>query len=72
MANPTRPVPPDQLLDIPALAQQLNTSVRHIRRLIAEHRVPVIRVGRLIRFDPTDIAQWLDENRQVPHGGPAA
>ncbi len=72
MANPTRPAPPDQLLDIPGLAQQLNTSIRHIRRLIAEHRVPVIRVGRLIRFDPTDIAEWLNANRQAQRGGPAA
>lgn len=50
-----------RLLDIPTIAEQLNTSVRHIRRLVAEHRIPVVRVGRLIRFDPVDISEWLDE-----------
>ena len=41
----------------------LNTSVRHIRRLVHEHRIPVVRVGRLIRFDPVDLDAWLDEHR---------
>ena len=52
-----------QLLDIDAVAEQLNTSVRHIRRLVHEHRIPVVRVGRLIRFDPVDIDAWLDAHR---------
>jgi hypothetical protein len=30
---------------------------------VHERRIPVVRVGRLIRFDPVDIAAWLDEHR---------
>lgn len=52
-----------RLLDIDAVAEMLNTSVRHIRRLVHEHRIPVVRVGRLIRFDPVDLDAWLDEHR---------
>lgn len=52
-----------RLLDIDAVAELLNTSVRHIRRLVHEHRIPVVRVGRLIRFDPVDLDAWLDEHR---------
>ena len=52
-----------QLLDIAAVAEQLGTSVRHIRRLVQERRIPVVRVGRLIRFDPVDIDAWLDKHR---------
>ena len=52
-----------RLLDIDAVAELLNTSVRHIRRLVHEHRIPVVRVGRLIRFDPLDLDAWLDEHR---------
>lgn len=52
-----------RLLDIDAVAEQLNTSVRHIRRLVHERRIPVVRVGRLIRFDPVDLDAWLDEHR---------
>ena len=60
MAAP-RPLP--QLIDIPQLAAVLGTSIRHIRRLIAEHRIPYLKVGRLIRFDPADISTWLDGSR---------
>jgi excisionase family DNA binding protein len=52
-----------RLLDIDAVAEQLCTTVRHIRRLVQERRIPVVRVGRLVRFDPVDIEAWLDEHR---------
>jgi excisionase family DNA binding protein len=52
-----------RLLDIGAVAEQLGTSARHIRRLVQERRIPVVRVGRLIRFDPLDLEAWLDDHR---------
>jgi excisionase family DNA binding protein len=52
-----------QLLTIDQLAEQLGITTRHVRRLIAERRVPYLKVGKLIRFDPADIAAWLDEAR---------
>lgn len=51
------------LLTIDQVAGQLGITTRHVRRLIAERRVPFLQVGRLIRFDPTDIATWLDHHR---------
>jgi excisionase family DNA binding protein len=54
-----------QLLTIDQLAEQLNVSVRHVRRLVAERRVPYLKVGRLIRFDPAEIALWLDDARHA-------
>ena len=59
---PTDAIP--QLLDISTLAQLLSINVRHVRRLIQERRIPFIKVGRLIRFDPNEIQQWLDANRR--------
>jgi excisionase family DNA binding protein len=53
-----------KLLDIGELANHLGTSQRHIRRLIADRRVPYLKVGRLVRFDADDIARWLDETRR--------
>jgi excisionase family DNA binding protein len=52
-----------QLLTIDQLAEQLDVSVRHVRRLIAERRVPYLKVGKFVRFDPAGIAEWLDRNR---------
>ena len=62
-----------QLLTIDQLAERLGVSIRHIRRLIAERRVPYLKVGWLVRFDPAEITAWLDDARHphVRHGRPA-
>jgi excisionase family DNA binding protein len=52
-----------QLLTIDQLADRLGVSIRHIRRLIAEKRVPYLKVGHFVRFDPSEIAAWLDRSR---------
>jgi excisionase family DNA binding protein len=51
------------LIDLPALAERLGVTERHVRRLVAERRVPFIKWGHLLRFDPADIDAWLEEQR---------
>ena len=58
----TTPLP--ELLDITTLAQHLGVPTRHIRRLVHEKRIPYIKWGHLIRFDPADIKTWLEDNRR--------
>ncbi len=41
-----------ELMSIDQLAPRLGITVRHVLRLIAEKRVPHLKVGRLVRFDP--------------------
>ncbi len=53
------------LVDITAVADRLGVSVRHVRRLVHERRIPFIKWGHLIRFDPADVDDWLDANRQA-------
>ncbi|MGD0983489.1 MAG: helix-turn-helix domain-containing protein [Acidimicrobiales bacterium] len=52
-----------QLLTIDQLAERLGVSIRHIRRRVAERRVPYLKVGWLVRFDPAEITAWLDGAR---------
>ena len=54
-----------ELLDITTLAEHLGVTTRHIRRLVHEKRIPYIKWGHLIRFDPADIAAWLEDNRRA-------
>ena len=56
------------LIDIPTLADQLGVGVRHIRRLVTERRVPYLKWGHLIRFDPAQIDEWLREAEHPPQG----
>jgi excisionase family DNA binding protein len=54
------------LVDIDSIAEHLGVEVRHVRRLVAERRIPFIKWGHLLRFDPVDIAAWLDECTRQP------
>ncbi len=62
------------LLTIDQLVERLGTSTRHVRRLIAERRIPYLKVGKLVRFDPDEINRWLDDSRVAlrPPGRTAA
>jgi excisionase family DNA binding protein len=54
------------LLDIEAVAERLGVTERHVRRLVAERRIPFLKVGRFVRFDPADVADWLRAARVSP------
>jgi excisionase family DNA binding protein len=58
-----------ELLGIDPLADHLGTSSGHVRRLIAERRVPYLKVGGYVRFDPAEIAAWLDRSRVTTPAG---
>ena len=52
-----------RLIDIDGVAELLGVSVRHVRRLVAERRIPFVKWGHLLRFDPNDLAVWIDSIR---------
>jgi len=64
---PTAPSPtPRRLVSIADVADQLGVDVRHVRRLVHEKRIPYIKWGHLLRFDPVEIAAWIDSYRRHP------
>lgn len=63
-----RPRRDRELLDIPGVARYIASSVRHVRRLVAERRIPHYKVGHFVRFDPDEIDHWLNDNRRGPDG----
>ena len=63
LAPQVRPLP--HLLTIEQIAEHLGVTVRHVRRLVAERRIPYLKWGHLLRFDPADIAEWLETSRSA-------
>lgn len=55
-----------QLLSIAEVADALGVDIRHVRRLVHERRIPFIKWGHLLRFDPADVAAWVDAYRHGP------
>ena len=41
------------------VAIELSCSVRHVRKLVSEERIPYSKVGRLVRFSPQRLSAWL-------------
>jgi len=64
-----------RLLNINEVAEVLGVNVRHVRRLVFEHRIPYLKWGRLLRFDPREIERWLrasceqHQERSAPAAG---
>jgi excisionase family DNA binding protein len=56
------------LLTVPEVAERLNTGERMARRLIAERRVPTVKIGRHVRVRAADLEQWIESNTR-PAGG---
>lgn len=54
------------LVDISGAAVRLGVSVRHVRGLVAERRVPFIKWGHLLRFDPIELERWIADHRVEP------
>ena len=52
-----------RFLNVEELAGWLGVEVVFVRRLIAERRIPFVKIGRFVRFDPEEIAAWIDSQR---------
>lgn len=64
--TPTTPDPiplPRRLIAIAEVAELLGVELRHVRRLVHERRIPFVKWGHLLRFDPIEIEAWIDLHR---------
>ena len=52
------------LLTVEQAADRLGTSVRFIRRLRTEGRIPVVKLGKHIRIDSNDLDTYINAGRQ--------
>jgi excisionase family DNA binding protein len=72
--NPSRPLSTaargtaqtrTELIDVEALAAWLGVEVIFVRRLVAERRIPFLKIGKFVRFDPAEVARWINDQRVV-------
>ncbi|MEM7342484.1 MAG: excisionase family DNA-binding protein [Actinomycetota bacterium] len=52
-----------RLVDIDGAADYLTVSPRLVRAMVAERRIPYLKVGKFVRFDLDDLDGWLDQQR---------
>jgi excisionase family DNA binding protein len=56
----------EQLLSVEVAAERLDTTVRFIRRLIAERRIEFVHVGRHVRISETALADFIEAGKVPP------
>ena len=56
----------DQLLTVEAAAERLSTSVRFIRRIVAQRRIEYVKVGRHVRISESALAEFVAAGRVAP------
>lgn len=51
------------LLTVEQAAERLNVSVRNIRHQIYRRRLPIVKIGRLVRIDEEDLEVLIERGR---------
>ncbi len=51
------------MLTVAEAAERLNTSPRHVRRLVFERRIAYRKLGNYVRFHPDDLAEYVAAHR---------
>lgn len=54
----------DPLIDVAGAAEYLNVREGFIRRLVTERRIPVVHIGRLVRFEQSALDVFIAAGRQ--------
>jgi excisionase family DNA binding protein len=55
-----------ETVECPRSSRAPGVSPRFIRRLVAERRIPYLKLGRHVRFDPADLDAFLSAGRVEP------
>jgi excisionase family DNA binding protein len=58
------PAMPSRLLTAEEVSELLRVSTKTVRRLVAYRRLPCVRFGRALRFDPGDVLAWLSARKE--------
>ncbi|MFL5482870.1 MAG: helix-turn-helix domain-containing protein [Gemmatimonadaceae bacterium] len=58
-----------QLLRIPEVAKALNISPEHAYELARSDILPVVRLGRQLRVNPSALAEWVERGGKALPGG---
>jgi len=54
------------LLTIREAAQYLAVSVSTLYGWVWQRRIPFVKIGRALRFDPHDLTAFIEANKQLP------
>lgn len=60
----TMTLPEKALLTIQETCEFLQIKASRLRTVIFRKEIPFIKIGRLLRFDPKDLREWIEHLKQ--------
>jgi excisionase family DNA binding protein len=58
----------ETLWDIGELGKRASVKVATLRKYVARREIPFVKVGRLVRFRPSEIETWISQRAQAARG----
>lgn len=55
--------PQDRLLTVEEASERLNVSVRNVRHQIFRRRIAIVKIGRLVRIEESELEAFIDRGR---------
>ena len=56
----------NQLIDVPTAAKFLGLSVHTLYKMVSQRRIPYIKVGSRVKFDPRKLDEWIKQRTVMP------
>jgi excisionase family DNA binding protein len=53
----------EELLTITQVGNLTNIKTATLRKFVAQREIPFVKLGRLVRFVPSEIEQWVKERK---------
>ncbi len=58
-----------QYLNFQEVCELLKITSHHLRQLVFKQQIPVIKIGRLLRFSRSQLDSWIMANSKNAEGG---
>ena len=62
----TKSSPANRLLDIEAVASWLGISPHTLYKMVSQRRIPYVKVGSRVKFDPLKLEDWIKQQTVMP------
>ena len=59
-------------MSVVAVAELLGVGTPYVYRLVHERRIPHLKFGHYVRFDPADLHRWLNDAKVRPTNSPGS
>ena len=54
------------LMNVQEVAQRLNLAVTTVYKMVNQRRIPFVKIGGALKFNPTQVERWIQDQTVMP------